>query len=103
MTHSVPTPPPPEEEASVRITRPRRLSTASSNLDAFSSSSLDAHHHHHHNHHHHHHLSDPHGDPKIVLRPSINNSISQLSTLSHSNHTLSPYTRTLEHFTCLPS
>ncbi|OSD04494.1 hypothetical protein PYCCODRAFT_1407418 [Trametes coccinea BRFM310] len=88
MTHSIPTPPPPEEETSVRITRPRRLSTASSNLDAFSSSSLDPHNHH------------PHGaDPKIVLRPSINNSISQLSTLSHSNHTLSPYTRTLEHFT----
>ncbi|KAI0371604.1 hypothetical protein BV20DRAFT_185072 [Pilatotrama ljubarskyi] len=86
MTHSVPTPPPPEEDASVRVTRPRRLSTASSNLDAFSSSSYDQHH-----------LPDH--DPKIVLRPSINNSISQLSTLSHSNHTLSPYTRTLEHFT----
>ncbi|KAI0677203.1 hypothetical protein C8Q78DRAFT_1073929 [Trametes maxima] len=86
MTHSVPTPPPPEEDASVRITRPRRLSTASSNLDAFSSSSYDQHH-----------MSDH--DPKIVLRPSLNNTISQLSTLSHSNHTLSPYTRTLEHFT----
>ncbi|EIW61348.1 uncharacterized protein TRAVEDRAFT_34861 [Trametes versicolor FP-101664 SS1] len=86
MTHSVPTPPPPEEDPNVRITRPRRLSTASSNLDdAFSSSSYDQH------------MQDH--DPKIVLRPSINNSISQLSTLSHSNHTLSPYTRTLEHFT----
>ncbi|KAI9000680.1 hypothetical protein BD414DRAFT_404259 [Trametes punicea] len=89
MTHSIPTPPPPEEDTSARITRPRRLSTASSNLDAFSLSSLDKHAHH---------FSD-HGDPKIVLRPAINNSISQLSTLSHSNHTLSPYTRTLEHFT----
>ncbi|KAF8638548.1 hypothetical protein AX17_002091 [Amanita inopinata Kibby_2008] len=40
------------------------------------------------------------GDPKIVLRPSLmNNSIRQLSTLSHSNHTLSPYTRSLAHFT----
>ena len=37
-------------------------------------------------------------DPKIVLRPSHNNSIHQLSTLSHSNHTLSPYTHSLEHF-----
>jgi distribution and morphology protein 34 len=37
-------------------------------------------------------------DPKIVLRPALNNSIHQLSTLSHSNHTLSPYTRSLEHF-----
>ncbi|KAF9464804.1 hypothetical protein BDZ94DRAFT_1235021 [Collybia nuda] len=36
---------------------------------------------------------------KIVLRPSLNDSIHQLSTLSHSNHTLSPYTRSLEHFT----
>ncbi|KAF8076741.1 hypothetical protein FPV67DRAFT_1472512 [Lyophyllum atratum] len=35
-------------------------------------------------------------NPKIILR---NNSIHQLSTLSHSNHTLSPYTRNLQHFT----
>ncbi|KIK67661.1 hypothetical protein GYMLUDRAFT_54439 [Collybiopsis luxurians FD-317 M1] len=40
------------------------------------------------------------GTPKIILRPSpLNNSLHQLSTLSHSNHTLSPYTRSLEHFT----
>jgi mitochondrial distribution and morphology protein 34 len=39
-------------------------------------------------------------DGHIVLRPGLNNNtISQLSTLSHSNHTLSPYTRSLEHFT----
>ncbi|KII95269.1 hypothetical protein PLICRDRAFT_96523 [Plicaturopsis crispa FD-325 SS-3] len=44
-----------------------------------------------------HHFSEP--DPEIVLRPSINNTIHQLSTLSQSNHTLSPYTRSLEHFT----
>ncbi|KAG6850195.1 hypothetical protein H0H93_016624 [Arthromyces matolae] len=37
--------------------------------------------------------------PKIILRPQLNNTISQLSTLSHSNHTLSPYTRNLQHFT----
>ncbi|KAI0314909.1 hypothetical protein OF83DRAFT_1293625 [Amylostereum chailletii] len=37
-------------------------------------------------------------DPKIVLRPTLNSSISQLSSLSHSNHTLSPYTRVPEHF-----
>ena len=43
--------------------------------------------------------SHPQPDPKIVLRPSlVNNSIHQLSTLSHSNHTLSPYTRSFEHF-----
>ncbi|KAJ4479145.1 hypothetical protein J3R30DRAFT_2724217 [Lentinula aciculospora] len=40
------------------------------------------------------------GSPKIILRPSpLNNTLHQLSTLSHSNHTLSPYTRSLEHFT----
>ncbi|KAI3616549.1 mitochondrion organization and biogenesis-related protein [Moniliophthora roreri] len=47
-------------------------------------------------------LSNDIGDPtpKIVLRPSpLNNTLSKLSTLSHSNHTLSPYTRSLEHFT----
>ena len=38
-------------------------------------------------------------DAKIVLRPSLNNTIHQLSTLSHSNHTLSPYTRSFAHFT----
>lgn len=42
----------------------------------------------------------PQQDPaKIVLRLSLNSSIHQLSTLSHSNHTLSPYTRDVSHFT----
>jgi len=44
-------------------------------------------------------IRDTDENPTIVLRPSLNNSIHQLSTLSHSNHTLSPYTRPLEHFT----
>jgi distribution and morphology protein 34 len=35
-------------------------------------------------------------DDEIVLR---NNTVSQLSALSHSNQTLSPYTRSLSHFT----
>ena len=39
------------------------------------------------------------GNGNIVLRPGLNNTISQLSTLSHSYHTLSPYARSLEHFT----
>ncbi|KAF7775763.1 hypothetical protein Agabi119p4_4156 [Agaricus bisporus var. burnettii] len=44
------------------------------------------------------HASD--SNSKHVLRPSLNsNSIHHLSTLSHSNHTLSPYTRSLSHFT----
>ncbi|KAJ8515779.1 hypothetical protein ONZ45_g6825 [Pleurotus djamor] len=38
-------------------------------------------------------------DPKIVLKPASSSTIHQLSTLSHSNHTLSPYVRSLEHFT----
>jgi mitochondrial distribution and morphology protein 34 len=68
--------------------RSRVSSISSSNIDQsfqFHSSSLPT--------------SPPDPDPKIILRPSINNSIHQLSTLSHSNHTLSPYTRSLEHFT----
>ncbi|KAH7887369.1 hypothetical protein F5I97DRAFT_1805570 [Phlebopus sp. FC_14] len=66
----------------------RRLSvSSSSNIDPFYSGSPPTHH------------SMSEADPKIVLRPSLNNTIHQLSTLSHSNHTLSPYTRSLEHFT----
>ncbi|KAF8806305.1 hypothetical protein BYT27DRAFT_7191634 [Phlegmacium glaucopus] len=42
------------------------------------------------------HQQDP---TNIVLRLSLNSSIHQLSTLSHSNHTLSPYTRDVSHFT----
>lgn len=40
----------------------------------------------------------PDPDPQIILRPSLNEHIFKLSTLAHSNHTLSPFTRTLEHF-----
>ncbi|KAF9226847.1 hypothetical protein BS17DRAFT_749035 [Gyrodon lividus] len=66
----------------------RRLSVSSlSNLDNFHSGSPPTH------------RSMVEADPKIVLRASLNNTIHQLSTLSHSNHTLSPYTRSLEHFT----
>ncbi|EGO02114.1 hypothetical protein SERLA73DRAFT_159161 [Serpula lacrymans var. lacrymans S7.3] len=66
----------------------RRMSVSSStNLDVFHSGSPPNSHH----------IPEP--DPKIILRPSLNNTIHKLSTLSHSNHTLSPYTRSLEHFT----
>ncbi|KAK0461708.1 uncharacterized protein EV420DRAFT_124478 [Desarmillaria tabescens] len=45
-------------------------------------------------------LSDLESSPKIIIRPSLlNNTISHFSTLSHSNRTLSPYTRSLQHFT----
>lgn len=88
MSRSVSTPPPAaEEERGVQINRIRRPSLTSSNLDKFQSGSPPDQHY------------MPEHDPKIILRPALNNSISQLSTLSHSNHTLSPYTRTLEHFT----
>ena len=51
-------------------------------------------------HSHHYHYQQQQEDPtKIVLRLSLNNSIHQFSTLSHSNHTLSPYTRDVSHFT----
>ncbi|KLO19891.1 hypothetical protein SCHPADRAFT_864521 [Schizopora paradoxa] len=42
--------------------------------------------------------SDP-NEPNITLRPGLNNAVSQLSLLNRSNNTLSPFTRTLEHFT----
>ena len=103
MTRSVPTPPSTEplfpgdenDEDSNGIYMKRQtnhLSTSpslSSNFDTFNLSSSPPN------------VSDPipEPDPKIILRPSLNNSIHQLSTLSHSNHTLSPYTRSLEHFT----
>ena len=40
----------------------------------------------------------PDPDPHIILRPSLNEHVFKLSTLTHSNHTLSPFTRSLEHF-----
>jgi len=40
----------------------------------------------------------PEPDPQIILCPSLNEHVFKLSTLTHSNHTLSPYTRSLEHF-----
>ncbi|OAX32864.1 hypothetical protein K503DRAFT_869908 [Rhizopogon vinicolor AM-OR11-026] len=65
----------------------RRLSVASSSnmnlhFDSWNSGSPPTH------------STDP-----VILRPALNNTISQISTLSHSNHTLSPYTRSLSHFT----
>ena len=67
----------------------RRLSVSSSTaitLDPFHSGSPPSHH------------AMSEADPKIVLRPTLNNTLHQLSTLSFSNHTLSPYTRSLAHF-----
>ena len=85
VTHSIATPPtlPSESGEGVHVSRPRRSST-SSNLDRFGASPD--------------HFSLPDHDPKIVLKPGLS-SVSRLSMLSNSNHTLSPYTRPLEHFT----
>ncbi|KIK94845.1 hypothetical protein PAXRUDRAFT_11794 [Paxillus rubicundulus Ve08.2h10] len=96
LAHSIETPPTTEPPHSIHgfdgLAKPlplsyRRLSVSSSNLDTFRSGSPPPHH------------AMSEADPKIVLRASFNNTIHQLSTLSHSNHTLSPYTRSLEHFT----
>jgi len=77
-----------EEEAPIYMKRPASDRQFSPSLmDGFHSSSPPNYNH------------TPESDPEIVLRPSLNNSIHQLSTLSHSNHTLSPYTRSLSHFT----
>lgn len=88
MTHSIPTPPPADEDTDVRIQRSRRFSTSTTDFDRYHSGSPPDQFH------------MPEHDPGIILRPTLNsNTITKLSTLSHSNHTLSPYTRTLEHFT----
>ena len=92
LSHSIDTPPSPQFRSvshAVDITKSyRRFSVSSSSaFDGFHSGSPPTHHT----------LSD--ADPTIVLGPSLNNTIHQLSTLSHSNHTLSPYTRSLAHYT----
>jgi len=94
--HHIRHPTPPDAPSIASPSSPRPSMTAASTLDPGFSSSPPPHH------------SDidflssysvTHRDPKIILRPSLNNSIHKLSSLSHSNHTLSPYTRTLHHFT----
>lgn len=96
LAHAVQTPPKADPSYSAYSHEPinmppshshRRLSVSSAaNLDPFHSGSPPSHHA----------LSE--ADPGIVLRPTLNNTVHQLSTLSFSNHTLSPYTRSLEHF-----
>ncbi|PSR93815.1 hypothetical protein PHLCEN_2v4710 [Hermanssonia centrifuga] len=87
-THSIPTPTNPgSEDGGIPLNRVRRSSfTSSANLDRFGSPPD------------HLYLSGSDHDPKVMLKPGLN-SVSRLTSLSHSNHTLSPYTRTLEHFT----
>ena len=75
-THSVPTPPSTEVLPPAPRERARRASIAGS-INA----SVDA------------------DDARIVLRPALHGALSALATLAHSNHTLSPYTRSPSHFT----
>lgn len=87
VTGSVPTPPGPitDDEEGIQINRTRRSSFSSFNsLDRFGSPPDR--------------LSISEHESKIVLKPGLS-SVSKLSTLSYSNHTLSPYVQTLEHFT----
>ncbi|KAF9782197.1 hypothetical protein BJ322DRAFT_1111080 [Thelephora terrestris] len=70
-----------------RRTEDRRSSISSSIPDPFDSTSPSLHG-----------SFGPDPDPQIILRPSLNEHIFKLSTLTHSNHTLSPFTRPLEHF-----
>ena len=95
LTYPVETPPTTDPPHSTRSHEPinkppplslRRLSVSSTaNIDSFHSGSPPPHHP----------LSET--DPKTIF-PTLNNTLHQLSTLSYSNHTLSPYTRSLEHF-----
>lgn len=87
LSPSVPTPPPDDELLYMKdggLGRARALSI-SSEPDAFGHMASN------------HPSAEP--DQEIILRPSVNNTVHRLATLSHSNHTLSPYTRSLAHFT----
>lgn len=95
-THApLPTPPPSDTYTDPgnspshrrRQSEDRRSSISSSIPDRFDTTSPDLHG-----------SFGPDPDPHITLHPSLNEHIFKLSTLTHSNHTLSPYTRSLEHF-----
>lgn len=85
MTQSVPTPPNAHmDEEGIQISRSRRSSFSSFNGIERFGSPPDS-------------LSLVDHESKIVLKPGLS-SVSRLSTLSQTNHTLSPYVRPLEHF-----
>lgn len=82
QTHSVPTPPSTEALMPVPRERTRRGSTTSMSVSAATGGTgADT------------------TDPRIVLRPALHGALSALASLEHSNHTLSPYTRSPSHFT----
>jgi mitochondrial distribution and morphology protein 34 len=89
-SHTIVTPPLSDNADDVGLqmkTRGRRISTSSSDFEGFKSGSPPDHHY----------LSDA-STRRIIARPALSNPVSQLHTLSHSNHTLSPFTRTFQHF-----
>jgi distribution and morphology protein 34 len=75
-SHTVPTPPSTEALHPAPRERTRRASIASVSVATTSDT-----------------------DARIVLRPALHGALSALATLAHSNHTLSPYTRSPSHFT----
>jgi mitochondrial distribution and morphology protein 34 len=79
QTHSVPTPPSTEALLPAPRERTRRGSTASMSVSGATGADTT--------------------DPRIVLRPALHGALSALASLEHSNHTLSPYTRSPSHFT----
>lgn len=78
-THSVPTPP------STDVLPPAHAHGLARRASITSTSIMSA--------------AGPDTDARIVLRPALHGALSTLATLAHSNHTLSPYTRALSHFT----
>jgi distribution and morphology protein 34 len=80
QTHSVPTPPSTEALLPAPRERTRRGSTTSMSVSAAGTGADTT-------------------DPRIVLRPALHGALSALASLEHSNHTLSPYTRSPSHFT----
>ncbi|KAI9509454.1 hypothetical protein F5148DRAFT_755210 [Russula earlei] len=79
QTHSVPTPPSTEHLLPASRERIRRGSISSSmSISAATGTDTDA---------------------RIILRPTLHSALSTLATLAHTNHTLSPYTRSPSHFT----
>ena len=80
-TQSVPTPPSTEALLPPPRERIRRSSMTSMSMSVSGATGTDT------------------TDARIVLRPTLHGALSALASLEHSNHTLSPYTRSPSHFT----
>jgi distribution and morphology protein 34 len=80
-SHTVPTPPSTEALLPPPRERMRRGSMTSMSMSVSGATGTDT------------------TDARIVLRPALHGALSALASLEHSNHTLSPYTRSPSHFT----